>query len=99
MERTYSAEFVKQAHKATIFHENDPHKEKDLEWWDETNPKGKTIVCPECGIDCIIGDASGLPVTDTDFIIICSEAWFGGISAITSGWPLSRRNPVIIEVD
>lgn len=102
MWRTYSADFVKQAHKATIFHEKDilassvctcfycgyqfdPHKEVDLEWWDETNPKGKTLVCPKCGIDCVIGDASGFPITDTDFIKACTVVWFGGYSRISDG--------------
>lgn len=116
MGKAYAKDFIKQAHKATIFHEKgifassvctcfycgyqfDPHNEKDLEWWDETNPKGKTLVCPMYGIDCIVGDASGFPVTDTDFIMICSEVWFGGIRPITGGWPLSRRNVNYIEVD
>ena len=45
----------------------DPHYEKGLEWLDENSPKGKTFVCPTCGIDCIIADASGFPITNHDF--------------------------------
>ena len=116
MERTYSPDFIKQAHKATIFHEKDilassvctcfycgyqfdPHKEEDLEWLDETNPKGKTLVCPMCGIDCIVGDASGFPVTDDDFIKACTEAWFGGYSRISDGKPVEKVEMIPIEID
>lgn len=61
MSPSYSTEFIDQAHKATIFHEQeilanhhctcfycgyqfDPQTEPDLQWWDETNPKGRTLV-------------------------------------------------------
>ena len=72
---------------------------KDLEWWDETNPKGKTIVCPMCGIDVVVGDASGFPVTDNEFIIACTEAWFGGMSRISDGKPVKKVEYQLIEVD
>jgi hypothetical protein len=116
MEKTYSPEFIKKAHKATIFHEKDilassvctrfycgyqfdPHKEEDLEWWDETNPKGKTLVCPTCGIDCIIGSGSGFPVTDDSFINACTEAWFGGYSRISDGLPIEQVELIPLEVE
>jgi hypothetical protein len=28
----------------------------------------ETVFCPHCGIDAVIGDASGLPVTSPDFV-------------------------------
>ena len=28
----------------------------------------ETVFCPQCGIDAVIGDASGLPVTSPDFV-------------------------------
>ncbi|MBI9095674.1 MAG: hypothetical protein JEY71_12395 [Sphaerochaeta sp.] len=77
----------------------DPYQEKELEWWDEESPKGKTLVCPMCLIDCVIGDASGFPVTDHDFIMECTEAWFGGISRISDGKPIERANRPTIEVE
>lgn len=76
----------------------DPHKEEELEWLDENSPKGKTLVCPMCSIDCIIGDASGFPVTDTEFINGCTVAWFGGISRISDGKPIEKANLITIEV-
>jgi hypothetical protein len=76
----------------------DPHKEKDLEWWDETNPKGRTLACPMCGIDCIVGDASGFPVTDQDFIMACTEEWFGGYSRFSDGKPVEKAKPIPIEI-
>lgn len=117
MSKTYSPEYIEQAHKATIHHERDilnssvctcfycgyqfdPHNEKEeIEWWDEESPKGKTIVCPMCLIDCVVGNASGFPVTDHDFIMACTEAWFGGISRISDGKPVERANRPTIIVD
>lgn len=75
------------------------HEEKELEWWDENSPKGKTIVCPMCGIDVVIGDASGFPITDKDFIMACTEEWFNGISRISDGKPIKKANPILIEVE
>jgi len=77
----------------------DPHEEKDLEWWDINNPKGKTLVCPMCGIDCIVGDASGFPITDTDFIMACTEELFKGYSRISESKPIEKNTPILIEVD
>lgn len=111
MKRTYPPEFINEAHEVTIFHEKDilassictcfycgyqfdPHKEKDLEWWDETSPR-QTLVCPKCGIDCIVGDASGFPVTDTDFIMACTEEWFGGYSESVMGNWLKKFPPYL----
>ena len=59
----------------------------------------RTLVCPMCGIDCIVGDASGFPVTDDDFIKACTEAWFGGYSRISDGKPIERDRPLLVEVD
>jgi hypothetical protein len=80
-------------------HQSNPHKEKDLEWWDVHSTKGKTLVYPMCGIDCIVGDAPGFPVTDPDFIMACTEEWFGGYSKISDGIPIGKVTPILIEVD
>jgi hypothetical protein len=76
-----------------------PHTEPNLYWIDTTHPKGKTLVCPMCAIDCILGDASGFPITDPAFILACTEAWFGGISRISDGKPVERLMRIPIEVD
>lgn len=31
---------------------------------DEWTDHGRTALCPECGIDSVIGDAAGLPMTE-----------------------------------
>jgi uncharacterized paraquat-inducible protein A len=36
----------------------------------------QTAHCPRCGIDSVIGDASGFPVTDKDFLKGMHEYWF-----------------------
>ncbi|MDR1027366.1 MAG: hypothetical protein LBL46_03040 [Rickettsiales bacterium] len=42
-----------------------------------TEPSGsKTAICPECGIDSIIGDASGVELSK-DFMNKMHLAWFG----------------------
>ncbi|MBI9094748.1 MAG: hypothetical protein JEY71_07690 [Sphaerochaeta sp.] len=76
-----------------------PKTEEDLEWMDEKSPKGKTLVCPMCLIDCVIGDASGFPVTDSEFIMACTEEWFGGISRISDGKPIEKLPRYVIEVE
>lgn len=35
-----------------------------------------TALCPRCGIDAVLGSASGLPVGDTDFLRRMNGRWF-----------------------
>ncbi|MBV1689930.1 cytoplasmic protein [Novosphingobium sp. G106] len=42
------------------------------EWIDD----GATAMCPKCGIDSVIGSASGFPVTELAFLKAMNEAWF-----------------------
>jgi hypothetical protein len=44
-----------------------------VEWTDG----GTSAICPHCGIDSVIGDASGLPVTSPEFLGAMSDRWFG----------------------
>jgi len=37
----------------------------------------KTAVCPYCGIDSVIGDSSGYPITK-DFLSKMNQYWFNG---------------------
>ena len=47
------------------------------EWVDEdASGSGTTAICPECGIDSVIGDASGFPV-NAEFLQRMKAAWFG----------------------
>ena len=43
-----------------------------LNWCDNEN----TALCPNCGIDAVIGDASGLPVTEQAVIQKINKRWF-----------------------
>ena len=43
------------------------------EWIDEDDG---TALCPKCGIDSVIGDASGEPVTDKAFLAEMRAYWF-----------------------
>ena len=36
-----------------------------------------TALCPECGIDSVIGDASPFPATDPAFLYSMHARWFG----------------------
>ena len=114
--RYYSSEYIKQAHKTTIFNEKDildsslctcfycayqfdPHQEDGLVWTDEGNEKGRTLLCPMCQIDCVIGDASKFPITDYDFIMFCTSTWFGGYSRIDDGRSVGKLQVTPIVVD
>ena len=41
-------------------------------WTDD----GQSALCPKCGIDSVIGSASGLPIT-AEFLQQMNEHWFG----------------------
>lgn len=43
------------------------------EWIDA----GQTALCPLCGIDSVIGSASGYPVNDLEFLKAMEDHWFG----------------------
>ncbi|MNY70734.1 hypothetical protein D3C86_2089260 [compost metagenome] len=42
------------------------------EWVDDDD----TALCPRCGIDSVIGDASGVPVTNANFMQSMQNLWF-----------------------
>ena len=43
-----------------------------LRWIDD----GNTALCPKCGIDSVIGGASGFSVTDPEFLTRMNADWF-----------------------
>lgn len=45
-----------------------------FEWIDD----GRTAMCPKCGIDAVIGDASGLPILDEIFMTEMALHFHGG---------------------
>ncbi len=48
---------------------------KPIEKWIETKLE-TTALCPDCAIDCVIGDASGYPITE-EFLQEMCDWWFG----------------------
>ena len=46
-----------------------------VEWCDEVNEVGQTALCPNCGIDSVLGSASGLPI-DPKFLKAMHDVWF-----------------------
>lgn len=38
--------------------------------------KDDTAICPHCGIDALLGDNSGLPVTNNEFLLAMYNRWF-----------------------
>jgi hypothetical protein len=46
------------------------------DWVDENlNGEGQTALCAKCGIDSVIGDLSGFPLTP-DFLAAMNKRWF-----------------------
>ena len=85
----YSKEFLKQAHKKSIYHETKIlnsnlcgcfyckgtfEPKKILEWTDEDSKKGKTAMCPNCGIDSVLDDE--FPIEDKEFLNQMNKLWF-----------------------
>lgn len=54
------------------------HPKEIREWLIEDNPCDErgTAVCPYCGIDSVIGESSGFPIT-TAFLQSMHRRWFG----------------------
>jgi hypothetical protein len=44
-------------------------------WIDEHDGVGMTALCPRCGIDSVIGSASGYPIT-ADFLLMMRKYYF-----------------------
>ena len=59
------------------FHCRSTFRPSDIVQWVE---EGSCAVCPECGVDSVIGSASGLPVDDPAFLDAMHRRWFGASS-------------------
>jgi hypothetical protein len=46
-----------------------------IDWIDEDGGIGMTALCPRCGMDSVIGSASGFPITET-FLRALNYYWF-----------------------
>ncbi len=51
------------------------------DWTDD----GDTALCPRCGIDAVVGESSGFPVADVDFLAAMKIRWFERTVTIRSG--------------
>lgn len=45
------------------------------EWIDEVDGTCVTALCPRCGVDSVIGDKSGFPITK-EFLETMHKGWF-----------------------
>ncbi|MDE5854814.1 MAG: cytoplasmic protein [Ruminococcus sp.] len=82
----YSYKDITEAHAYSIYHREDIEKSYycgcfyctkifrpfQINFWIDNND---TAVCPFCGIDSIIGDYSGYPITE-EFLKAMNERWF-----------------------
>jgi hypothetical protein len=80
-------------------HEFHPAELGSRNWTDLRSPKGTTALCSQCGIDAVIGDASGFPVTDIHFKARCTRAWFNGYSRMEDPDTVPAGPPIRIDVD
>ena len=46
------------------------------DWVDWVADERATALCPRCGIDSVIGDASGYPITEFEFLERMHVHWF-----------------------
>ena len=64
------------------------------------NDGERTVLCNNCSVDSVIGDKSGLPVTDVLFIARFSREWFNGYSRLDDiGFSSDKIDIVNIEVE
>ena len=99
----YELDYLKKAHKHSIYHEEEI-LESDIcgcfyctstflpleieEWCDVGAPKGSTALCPQCGIDSVLGSGSGFPVDDLEFLEEMRRYWFGPTQSYKPGDPI-----------
>ena len=87
----FEKEFLQAAHKHCTYNEAEVSKSSLCgcfycvqnfkpneieEWADSDNVKGKSAICPKCGIDSVIGDYSSFPITDETFLKEMYSYWF-----------------------
>ena len=53
------------------------YQPSDIDWWidEDANGVGQTAMCPKCGIDSVLGDKSGFPLTK-EFLDKMHDHWF-----------------------
>ena len=51
-------------------------------WIDDVNGEGQTALCPSCGIDSLVGDASGFGIS-RDFLDSMKSYWFWTVDVCT----------------
>lgn len=56
------------------------------DWTDDD----QTALCPKCGIDSVIGDASGEPIGDAAFLSSMYAHWFGQTVSMSQFAPMER---------
>jgi hypothetical protein len=85
-----SLDFLDKAHRRSIFHRAEIlagercgcfdclaifAPDEITDWTDTGRPEGEwTALCPSCGMDAVIGDRSGLPITK-DFLSQMHARW------------------------
>lgn len=86
---TYDLQLLTAAHDASSNHEDVVGRSEvcacfyclktlspaEITEWVEEPGGGRTAVCPHCGIDSVIGSASGFPLTQ-EFLEAMCEHWF-----------------------
>ena len=87
----YNTELLKEAHKYSIYNytsvRNSPicgcfycqstFEPKDIEEWTDTDSHMEpTALCPNCGIDAVIGSVTGFKVSDPNFLKEMNYCWF-----------------------
>lgn len=89
--RAFGPSTLTAAHKRSIYHRDEIERsaragcfyclaaypaEAIVDWTDDDKPKRSwTALCPRCGIDSVIGDASGYPIDDA-FLRAMNARWF-----------------------
>lgn len=67
-------EHIKKSYYCGCFYCMEIFRPFQINFWIDNND---TAICPYCGIDSVIGDYSGYPVTK-DFLKAMNKRWFGG---------------------
>ena len=73
--RTYNRDVIRKSEKCCCYHCKKIFDAREIDEWLERDA-GQTAICPYCGETFVLGDGSGFPVSDQEFVEALNTYWF-----------------------
>ena len=73
--RTYNRDAIRKSEKCCCYHCKKIFDAREIDEWLERDAD-QTVICPYCGETFVLGDGSGFPVSDQEFVEALNTYWF-----------------------